>query len=60
MQSTVRKRPIITMNAVMKRIQPARLQRDILHLTGELEKLSLTKKTATAKPPVNTKWNKNP
>jgi len=53
----VRKRPIITMNAAFKRIRPAHLQRDILHLTGELEKLSLNKKAPPPKPPVNTRWN---
>ncbi|NVM96580.1 integrase catalytic domain-containing protein [Arthrobacter wenxiniae] len=53
----VRKRPIITMNAAFKRIRPAHLQRDILHLTGELEKLSLNKNAPPPKPPVNTRWN---
>ena len=57
-QPTVRKRPVITMNAAFKKIQPVHLQRDILRLTGELEKLSLAKKIPPAKPPVNTWWNK--
>ena len=48
------------MNAAFKRIKPAHLQREILHLSGELEKLSLAKKIPPAKPPVNTWWNKNP
>ena len=59
-QSTVRKRPIITMNAAFKRLRPVHLQRDILRLTGELEKLSLTKKPAPVKPRVNNKWKQNP
>ncbi|WP_171814499.1 hypothetical protein [Arthrobacter dokdonensis] len=50
-------RPIITMNTAFKRIRPAQLQRDILHLTGELEKLALNKKAPPVKPPVNTRWN---
>ena len=59
-QATVRKRPIITMNAAFKRLRPVHLQRDILSLTSELEKLSLAKKTPPTKPPVNTKKTKNP
>lgn len=53
----MRKRPVITMNAAFKRIKPAHLQREILRLTGELEKLSLAKKIPPAKPPINTRWN---
>lgn len=55
----MRKRPVITMNAAFKRTKPAHLQREILRLTGELEKLSLAKKIRPAKPPVNTRWNHN-
>lgn len=45
------------MNAAFKRIKPAHLQREILRLTGELEKLSLAKKIPPAKPPINTRGN---
>ncbi|WP_199184369.1 DDE-type integrase/transposase/recombinase [Cryobacterium sp. Y62] len=38
---TVRKRPIIHMNAQFKQLKPAALSRKILALTGELETLSL-------------------
>ncbi|MDR7347990.1 hypothetical protein J2S62_002247 [Enteractinococcus fodinae] len=50
----VRKRPIITMNAAFKRIKPAALQRKIMTMTGELETLSLAKKTGRAKPAIAT------
>lgn len=50
---TVRKRPIIQMNAEFKRIKPAALSRQILALVGELETMSLAKRAAAAKPAVN-------
>jgi len=53
----MRKRPIITMNAVFKRLKPAALSRQILALTGELEVLAQAKKAPRSKPPVNTAWN---
>ena len=53
----MRKRPIITMNAAFKRIQPVALSRQILALTGQLEVLSQAKKAPRSKPPVNTAWN---
>ena len=53
----VRKRPIITMNAAFKRLQPAALSRQILALTGELEVLAQAKKAPRSKPPVNHAWN---
>ena len=52
----IRKRPAIQMNAVFKKIKPGALSRHILALTGELETLALTKKTAPAKP-INRAWN---
>lgn len=48
----MRKRPIITMNAAIKRIKPAALQREILALTGRLEQLSLAKKLRHSKPTI--------
>jgi predicted component of type VI protein secretion system len=45
----MRKRPIITVNAAIKRIKPAVLQRTIMTLTGQLETLSLAKKTRHTK-----------
>jgi hypothetical protein len=53
----VRKRPIITMNAVFKRLKPAALSRQILALTGQLEALAQAKTAPRAKPPVNHAWN---
>lgn len=50
----MRKRPIITMNAAIKRIKPGALQRQILALTGRLEELSLAKKLRRSKPPIAT------
>lgn len=50
----VRKRPIITMNAAFKRIKPAALQRGILAMTGQLETMSLAKKTGRSKPRITT------
>ncbi|MEO5780328.1 MULTISPECIES: hypothetical protein [Arthrobacter] len=41
----VRKRPLITMNAQLKRIKPAALSRQILALTGQLETLAQAKST---------------
>lgn len=54
---SMRKRPIITMNATFKRIKPAALSRQILALTGELEVLAQAKKAPRTKPPVNHAWN---
>lgn len=48
------------MNAAFKRIKPAQLPREILRMTGELEKLSLTKKRTLPKPPVGNTWKKAP
>lgn len=50
---TVRKRPIIGMNATFKKIKPAALSRKILALTGELETLTLAKAAAKTKPPID-------
>ena len=50
----MRKRPVITMNAAFRRIQPAALSRHILALTGQLEVLAQAKKAPRSKPPVNT------
>lgn len=44
--ATPHQRPIITMNAVIKRIKPATLERHVLDLTGRLEILSAVKKSA--------------
>ncbi len=52
----MRKRPIITMNAALKRIKPAALSRKILDHTGRLETLSVAKRPASTKP-VNRGWN---
>ena len=54
---SMRRRPIITMNATFKRIKPAALSRQILALTGELEVLAQAKKAPRTKPPVNHAWN---
>jgi hypothetical protein len=54
---SMRKRPIITMNAAFKRLKPAALSRQILALTGELEVLAQAKKAPRSKPPVNHAWN---
>ena len=54
---TVRKRPIIQMNAQFKQLKPAALSRKILAFTGELETLSLAKKPAVSKPAVNHSFN---
>jgi len=54
---SMRKRPIITMNAAFKRIKPAALSRQILALTGELEVFAQAKKAPRSKPPVNHAWN---
>jgi transposase InsO family protein len=53
---TMRKRPIITMNAAFKRIKPAALERQILDLTGRLEALSVAKSPARAKPVPHRFW----
>ncbi len=54
---SVRKRPIITMNATFKQLKPATLSRQILALTRQLEALAQAKKAPRSKPPVNTAWN---
>jgi len=54
---TVRKRPIIQMNAQFKPLKPVALSRKILALTGELETLSLAKKPVVSKPAVNHSFN---
>ena len=54
---SMRKRPIITMNAVFKRLRPAAMSRQILALTAELEVLAQAKKAPRSKPPVNHAWN---
>ncbi|WP_426937235.1 integrase catalytic domain-containing protein [Brevibacterium sp. LE-L] len=53
---TMRKRPIITMNAAFKRIKPAALERQVLDLTGRLEALSVAKNPARAKPVPHKFW----
>jgi transposase InsO family protein len=53
---TMRKRPIITMNAAFKRIKPAALERQILDITGRLEALSVAKSPARAKPVPHRFW----
>lgn len=55
--TSVRKRPIITMNTAFNRIKPATLSRQILALTGELEVLAQAKKAPRSLPPVNHAWN---
>ena len=50
---TMRKRPIIQMNAQFKRIKPGALSRQILALTGELETMALAKRAAERKPVAN-------
>lgn len=50
----MRKRPIVTMNAAIKRIKPSTLQRDIMAMTGKLETMSLAKKTGHSKPKIAT------
>jgi hypothetical protein len=47
----LRKRPIITMNATLKRLKPAALSRQILALTGQLEILAQAKKAPRSKLP---------
>lgn len=56
--SRVRKMPIIRMNAQFKKIHPVALSRQILALTGRLETISLTKKTAPIRPATNTAFNR--
>jgi len=53
---SMRKRPIITMNATFKQLKPAALSRQILALTGQLEILAQAKKAPRSKP-VNHAWN---
>lgn len=57
--SAVRKRPVITMNAQFKRLQPAALSRQILALTGQLEALAQAK-SAPRDYEVNTWFNPPP
>ena len=52
-----RKMPINRMNAEFTTVHPAVQSRQILALTGRLETLSLAKKPAALKPPVNSAWN---
>lgn len=54
---SMRKRPIITMNAAFTTIKPGALSRQILALTGQLETLAQAKRPAPVKPPVSTTWN---
>lgn len=54
---TVRKMPVIRMNAQFKKLKPATLSREILALTGRLETLALAKTPAAVKPAVNRAWN---
>lgn len=54
---SIRKMPVIRMNAQFKRIHPAALSRQILTLTGRLETIAIAKKPTPVKPPVNTTWN---
>ena len=54
---TIRKQPVIRMNAEFKRVKPAALSRQILALTGQLETLALAKKPAPVKPAINRAWN---
>jgi len=54
----VRNRPVITMNAVFKRLKPAALSRQILALTGELEALAIAKAPAKLRQ-VNHAWNEH-
>ncbi|MDP5228552.1 integrase, partial [Arthrobacter sp. YJM1] len=54
---TLRKMPIIRMNAEFKNVHPAALSRQILQLTKQLQTIATAKKPAPVKPPVNTTWN---
>ncbi|MGC5225482.1 integrase catalytic domain-containing protein [Micromonospora sp. DT81.3] len=54
---SVRKMPVIRMNAQFKKIRPAALSRQILALTGRLETIALAKRPAPAKPAANQGWN---
>jgi hypothetical protein len=55
----IRKRPVITMNAELKRLKPAVLSRQILALTGQLETLAQAK-AAPRDYKVNTWFNRPP
>ena len=55
----IRKRPVITMNAELKRLKPAALSRQILALTGQLETLAQAK-AAPRDYKVNTWFNRPP
>jgi len=55
---TIRKQPVIRMNAEFRTVKPAALSRQILALTGQLETLALAKKPAEPKPAVNRAWNR--
>src|SRR5690625_1866611 len=57
---SMRKRPIITMNAAFKRLKPAALSRQILALTGELETLAQAKKAPRSKPPTSNSAEHSP
>jgi hypothetical protein len=51
------KQSIVRMDSQFADIKPATLSRHILALTGQLETLTLAKKPAPTKPPVNHAWN---
>lgn len=50
---SMRKMPLIRMNAEFKHVHPAAQSRQILALTGRLEALTLAKKPTAAKPAIN-------
>ena len=54
---TVRRMPVIRMDAQFKQIHPAALSRQILALTGRLETIAIAKRPAPVKPAVNSAWN---
>jgi hypothetical protein len=55
-----RKMPSIRMNSQSKKIHPASLQRQIMHLTGLLQAAATAKKPAPTKPPTNRASNQHP
>lgn len=54
---SMRKRPVISMNAAFKRIKPALLERQVLDLTGRLEALSMAKIPTRSRPVAHKFWN---
>ncbi|GAB13025.1 hypothetical protein ARGLB_088_00010, partial [Arthrobacter globiformis NBRC 12137] len=56
---SVRKRPVITMDAQFKRLKPAAMSRQILALTGQLEALAQAK-AAPRDYKINTWFNPHP